>query len=222
MEIRSNNKAKHRSQKFAFGIFRLLSLCIVLILFAILGFIIYKGIGAISWDFITSAPTDGMTGGGIWPAIVGTFYLMVGSALFAFPIGVMSGIYMNEYAPKGRLVRFIRVMTNNLSGIPSIVFGLFGMADDMACYFADGYAKHYHRVDSRLGTCFGRDGADSVYLCRIFPAATSYRHFGSVYGLALPFVCDFHQWNGYGGTTAAGLWHGIGIDYDYPVGESAG
>ena len=70
----------------------------------------------------------GLTGGGIWPAIVGTFYLMVGSALFAFPIGVMSGIYMNEYAPKGRLVRFIRVMTNNLSGIPSIVFGLFGMA----------------------------------------------------------------------------------------------
>ena len=66
MEIRSNNKAKHRSQKLAFGIFRLLSLCIVLILFAILGFIIYKGIGAISWDFITSAPTDGMTGGGIW------------------------------------------------------------------------------------------------------------------------------------------------------------
>ena len=127
MEIRSNNKAKHRSQRLAFGIFRLLSLCIVLILFAILGFIIYKGAGAISWEFITSAPTDGMTGGGIWPAIVGTFYLMVGSALFAFPVGVMSGIYMNEYAPKGKLVRFIRVMTNNLSGIPSIIFGLFGM-----------------------------------------------------------------------------------------------
>ena len=112
MEICSNNKAKHRSQKLAFGIFRLLSLCIVLILFAILGFIIYKGSGAISWEFITSAPTDGMRGGGIWPAIVGTFYLMVGSALFAFPVGVMSGIYMNEYAPKGKLVRF----------------GLFGMA----------------------------------------------------------------------------------------------
>ena len=114
MEICSNNKAKHRSQKLAFGIFRLLSLCIVLILFAILGFIIYKGSGAISWEFITSAPTDGMRGGGIWPAIVGTFYLMVGSALVAFPVGVMSGVYMNE--------------TNNLSGIPSIVFGLFGMA----------------------------------------------------------------------------------------------
>ena len=83
MEIRSNNKAKHRSQKVAFGIFRLLSLCIVLILFAILGFIVYKGIGAISWDFITSAPTDGMTGGGIWPAIVGTFAITSLSVVIA-------------------------------------------------------------------------------------------------------------------------------------------
>ena len=71
---------------------------------------------------------NGMKGGGIWPAIVGTFYLMVGSALFAFPLGIMSGIYMNEYAPKGKVVRFIRMMTNNLAGIPSIVFGLFGMS----------------------------------------------------------------------------------------------
>lgn len=128
MEISNNTKAKRRSQGIAFGMFRLLSLCIVLVLFTIIGFIIYKGIGVVDWCFITSAPTDGMTGGGIWPAIVGTFYLMTGSALFAFPVGVMSGIYMNEYAPKGKLVRFIRVMTNNLSGIPSIVFGLFGMA----------------------------------------------------------------------------------------------
>ncbi len=109
---------KRRSQWLAFGIFKLLSYSIVLILFAILGFIIYKGIGVISWEFLTTAPSDGMTGGGIWPAIVGTFYLMAGSALFAFPVGVMSGIYMNEYAPKGKLVRFIRMMTNNLSGIP--------------------------------------------------------------------------------------------------------
>ena len=87
---------KRRSQWLAFGIFKLLSYSIVLILFAILGFIIYKGIGVISWEFLTTAPSDGMTGGGIWPAIVGTFYLMAGSALFAFPVGVMSGIYMNE------------------------------------------------------------------------------------------------------------------------------
>ena len=117
---------KRVSQHVAFGLFRLLSLSVVLILFAILGFIIYKGIGVISWEFITTPPKDGMTAGGIWPAIVGTFYLMAGSALFAFPVGVMSGIYMNEYAPRGWIVRFIRMMTNNLSGIPSIVFGLFG------------------------------------------------------------------------------------------------
>ena len=107
---------KRLTQKIAFGLFRLLSLGVVVILFAILGFIIVKGIGVIDWDFLTTAPEDGMTAGGIWPAIVGTFWLMVGSALFAFPVGVMSGIYMNEYAPKGWIVRFIRVMTNNLSG----------------------------------------------------------------------------------------------------------
>ena len=79
---------KHLSQRIAFGTFRLLSLTVVGILFAILGFIIYKGIGVISWEFLTTAPKDGMTAGGIWPAIVGTFYLMIGSALFAFPVGV--------------------------------------------------------------------------------------------------------------------------------------
>lgn len=124
----NNGVGKRRSQRIAFGLFSLLSLTVVLVLFAILGFIVYKGVGVISWEFLTTAPSDGMTRGGIWPAIVGTFYLMIGSALFAFPIGIMSGVYMNEYAPKGKLVRFIRVMTNNLSGIPSIVFGLFGMA----------------------------------------------------------------------------------------------
>lgn len=119
---------KRRSQKGVFLVFRLFSYSIVAVLFGILGFIIYKGAGVINWEFLTEAPRDGMTKGGIFPAIVGTFYLMLGSALFAFPVGIMSGIYMNEYAPQGRVVRFIRMMTNNLSGIPSIVFGLFGMA----------------------------------------------------------------------------------------------
>ena len=119
---------KRFSQKIAFGLFRLFSLAVVLVLIYILGFIIVKGVGVIDWEFLTTAPTDGMTAGGVFPAIVGTLYLMIGSALFAFPVGVMSGIYMNEYAPKGWVVRFIRMMTNNLSGIPSIVFGLFGMS----------------------------------------------------------------------------------------------
>lgn len=123
-----NHRRKMLKEKVAFGIFRALSGMIVTILFIILAFIIIKGAGTLNWNFITTSPTDGMKGGGVWPAIVGTFYLMVGSAIFAFPIGMMSGIYMHEYAKNGRVVRFIRMMTNNLAGIPSIVFGLFGMS----------------------------------------------------------------------------------------------
>lgn len=119
---------KRTSQKVAFGIFTLLSYLVVVILFLILGFIIIKGGKVISWDFLTKAPTDGMTSGGIYPAIVGTLYLVLGSSLISFPIGIMSGIYMNEYATNGKLIRFVRIMTNNLSGVPSVVFGLFGMS----------------------------------------------------------------------------------------------
>lgn len=119
---------KRTSQKFAFGFFTLLSYLVVAILFVILGFIIIKGGSVISWDFLTKAPEEGMTKGGIFPAIVGTFYLIVGSSIISFPIGIMSGIYMNEYETNGKVVRFIRIMTNNLSGVPSVVFGLFGMS----------------------------------------------------------------------------------------------
>jgi phosphate transport system permease protein len=116
------------NQKFAFWIFRILGLIVVGILFWILGFIIYNGIGVISWEFLTTEPSNGMTEGGIFPAIVGTCCLIIGSMIVAFPVGVMSAIYMNEYAGNGKIVKFIRVMTNNLGGIPSIIFGLFGMA----------------------------------------------------------------------------------------------
>lgn len=119
---------KRSKQKIAFATFKILGLLVVGILFWILGFIIYNGLGVISWEFLTTAPKEGMTAGGIFPAIVGTLYLILGSVIFAFPIGVMSAIYMNEYAGNGFLVRFIRIMTNNLGSIPSIVFGLFGMA----------------------------------------------------------------------------------------------
>lgn len=119
---------KRTSQKVAFGLFTLLSYLVVVILFLILGFIIINGGKVISWDFLTKAPAEGMTAGGIYPAIVGTLYLVLGSSLISFPIGIMSGIYMNEYATNGKLIRFIRIMTNNLSGVPSVVFGLFGMS----------------------------------------------------------------------------------------------
>jgi phosphate transport system permease protein len=119
---------KKRKQGIAFWLFRLVSFSVVVILGLILYFIISRGISAISWEFLTAMPEEGMTKGGIFPAIVGTLYLVAGSMLFAFPIGVLSGIYINEYAPNGVIKRIITLMTNNLAGIPSIVFGLFGMA----------------------------------------------------------------------------------------------
>ncbi|MFI5149031.1 MAG: phosphate ABC transporter permease PstA [Bacteroidia bacterium] len=122
------HKRKKRNQSFAFWTFGVISFGIVAILAVILSFILYHGFKVISWDFITKMPEDGMTKGGIYPAIIGTLYLVGGSMLFAFPIGVMSAIYINEYAKDGILKRFIQMMTNNLAGIPSIVFGLFGMS----------------------------------------------------------------------------------------------
>lgn len=119
---------KRLTQDIIFLIFKMMSFFIVLILVGILSFIVYKGAGVINWEFLTTGPSDGMTKGGIFPAIVGTVYLMAGSALFAFPVGIMSGVYMSEYATNGKVIKFIRIMTNNLSGIPSVVFGLFGMA----------------------------------------------------------------------------------------------
>lgn len=116
------------SQQVAFGIIRLLGFVVVGLLVWIQGFIIVNGVGVISWEFLTEAPAEGMTSGGIFPAIVGTLCLVAGSMVFAFPLGVMAGIYMNEYTKDHWSVRLIRVVTNNLSGIPSIVFGLFGMA----------------------------------------------------------------------------------------------
>jgi len=120
--------SKRRKQKIAFFIFAFLSYFIVAILFVILSFIVYKGINAISWEFLTAMPRDEMTKGGIFPAIIGTLYLVAGSMLFAFPVGVLAAIYMNEYVKDGILKKIIKQMTNNLSGVPSIVFGLFGMA----------------------------------------------------------------------------------------------
>ncbi len=119
---------KKITQQIAFIIFRCLGLLIVGILFWILGFIVYNGISVINWEFLTSYPKNGMTEGGIFPAIVGTICLIIGSMAIAFPLGVMSGIYTTEYAKKGWIVKIIRIMTNNMAGIPSIVFGLFGMS----------------------------------------------------------------------------------------------
>ena len=124
----SGIRRKKLSEQAAFWLFRLMSIAVVGVLFWILGFIVVKGIGVISWEFLTGMPRDGMTAGGILPAIVGTLCLTLGSIVIAFPLGILSGIYISEYTRDNWLVKLIRIMTNNLSGVPSIVFGLFGMA----------------------------------------------------------------------------------------------
>jgi phosphate transport system permease protein len=108
-----------------------LFLCILITLF-FLGSIIYfigvRGFKVISWEFLTKGPRMGMTQGGIAPAIVGTFYLTLGAILFALPLGIACAIYLCEYSPKGFVVNLIRISINNLAGVPSVVFGLFGLA----------------------------------------------------------------------------------------------
>lgn len=121
-------RKKNIKEQIAFNIFRVFSAMVVFSLIAILSFIIYNGISVINWTFLTSMPEDGMTKGGIYPAIVGTLCLVAGSMIFAIPVGVLSGIYINEYTKDSFYKRFIKLMTNNLAGIPSIVFGLFGMS----------------------------------------------------------------------------------------------
>ncbi|MDQ3048306.1 MAG: phosphate ABC transporter permease PstA [Bacteroidota bacterium] len=131
MKLPDENKlaqTKRRNESIAFWILRILSYSVVAILFIILSFIVYKGISSISWGFITEMPEEGMTKGGIYPAIIGTLCLVAGSMIFAFPIGVMAAIYLNEYVKDGIIKKIIKQMTNNLAGIPSIVFGLFGMS----------------------------------------------------------------------------------------------
>jgi phosphate transport system permease protein len=97
------------------------------VMLAAIGLLVYllvRGGPAISWDFLTKLPRAG----GIFPAIVGTFWLVVGTAAFALPVGVSAGIYLSEYAPRGRATRLIRLSIANMAGVPSIVYGLFGLA----------------------------------------------------------------------------------------------
>lgn len=115
-------------QAMMFGLFRTAAVINGIALLIIVYFVVSKGWRAINWTFLTQPPMDLMTKGGILPCIVGTICLSVGAILVALPIGVASAIYLHEYARPGRLVRVIRLGINNLAGVPSVVFGLFGLA----------------------------------------------------------------------------------------------
>ncbi|MCM8773810.1 MAG: phosphate ABC transporter permease PstA [Candidatus Omnitrophica bacterium] len=114
-------------QKIGFSFISLCMFLTVLFLFGIIFFIVIKGIRVISWEFLTQMPKEAMTAGGVAPAIVGTFYLTLGSIIFSLPLGVACAIYLCEYSPQSYIVNIIRFSINNLAGVPSVVFGLFGL-----------------------------------------------------------------------------------------------
>ena len=120
-------KKKKISQFLGFMLLRICLYTVLAILLLFLYDIGKKGGGAINWEFLTKAPRRGMTEGGIFPAIVGTFLVTMVTAVLAIPLGMFAAIYLNEYARQSRLTRIIRLSIRNLSGVPSIVYGLFGV-----------------------------------------------------------------------------------------------
>jgi phosphate transport system permease protein len=119
--------SRYLVQRLGFVLLGLTALVVVVPILFVVGSIIVQGIGAISWEFLTAVPRDGMKAGGIFPAIVGTLLLTLGTALAAIPIGVGGAVYLAEYARDTWLTRAIRLAIINLAGIPSVVYGLFGL-----------------------------------------------------------------------------------------------
>ena len=121
-------RSVQRQQKIAFAILGLMTLLFVVvpILLTVL-YIIVNGGRAVTWEFLTQPPRNGMKEGGILPAIVGTIILITGTMLFALPLGILSAVYLVEYAKDNFFTRLIKLSVVNLSGIPSIIYGLFGL-----------------------------------------------------------------------------------------------
>ncbi|MDA3937574.1 MAG: phosphate ABC transporter permease PstA [Actinomycetota bacterium] len=104
------------------------TLVVIGIALFLLGYLTYRGAPSVSWEFLSQAPRKAMTEGGIFPVIMGTVYLVMGTAAFALPIGIMAGVYLSEFAPRNLMTRTIRLAIANMAGVPSIVYGLFGFA----------------------------------------------------------------------------------------------
>jgi len=115
------------SQRLAFACLGLATLVVVVPVVLIVATVVKNGYPALSWEFLTTAPRNGMREGGLLPAIVGTLCLVTGAVVFAVPIGVLAAIYLNEYAGETWLTRLIRLAIINLAGVPSVVYGLFGL-----------------------------------------------------------------------------------------------
>jgi phosphate transport system permease protein len=119
--------SRQTSQKIAFAVLTVLAVVVVVPILAVVGYIVVQGLGAISWEFLTSFPRNGMKEGGILPAVIGTVVLTFGTAIVSIPIAVGGAVYLAEYARDSVLTRAIRLAIVNLAGIPSVVYGLFGL-----------------------------------------------------------------------------------------------
>lgn len=115
------------SQRLAFILLGISAAVVVLPVLLVFGFIIINGVPAISWGFLSQPPSMAGREGGIFPAIVGTLYLMIGTVLISLPVGTLAAVYLTEYARQNRLTRIINLAIVNLAGVPSIVYGLFGL-----------------------------------------------------------------------------------------------
>jgi len=115
-------------ENFFLSLIRTLGFTGAVILFVILVFVAYNGVHVLSWDFITQPPVDAMTKGGIFPVIVGTVFLTLLCMIVVIPIGVTTAIFLAEYAKPGMLLNMVRMSIYTLAGVPSVVFGLFGLA----------------------------------------------------------------------------------------------
>ena len=118
---------KQVSEKRVFWAFRLVTYAIVLVIGYIIFDIVRHGAGTLSWEFLTAMPRKSGAEGGILPVIMGTLFLVLGTILIALPLGMAGAVYLSEYAKQGQLTRYIRLAIVTLAGIPSIVFGLFGL-----------------------------------------------------------------------------------------------
>lgn len=118
---------RQQTQKIAMTVITAVAFLVILPIIFVIGFLLYNGIGALSWEFLSQPPRNGMTEGGLLPAILGTIFLTLGTAVAAIPLGIGAAIYLAEYAGNNRLTRTIRLAIVNLAGIPSIVYGLFGL-----------------------------------------------------------------------------------------------
>jgi phosphate transport system permease protein len=116
-----------RAEKSVYWLMRIVTYFIIAVIAYIIIDIIWKGIPIISWEFLTASPRRSGAEGGVFPAIVGTFYLVMGAIITALPLGMASAVYLSEYAGQGRFTRAVRLAIVTLAGVPSIVFGLFGL-----------------------------------------------------------------------------------------------